>query len=145
VRWCVCDEAAARRYRARLSGPLRDRIDMWISMPAASRRRRDVPVDGVEPSATVARRINVAWRRALDRQGAANGELPMAAPGRVPGFAPDTAGHLEQRASRFSLSPRRLHRVARLARTIADLEGSDAVLQMHVDEALLYRPEAAQL
>jgi len=98
-------------------------------------------LDGAEPSSAVAERVHLAWRRQVERQGVANSEL-QGKPGDA-GLSPGLAGLLQQRGRRFGLSPRRLHRVARTARTIADLAGSGEVTQEHLDEALAYRPERA--
>ena len=137
-RACTCEDAAARRYLARLSGPLRDRIDLWVTMaaPAALNPAR---TDGIEPSAAVAARIGKAWRRQLRRQGTANGDLPAGALDLDRGFGPEAEGILAQRGRRFRMSPRRIHRAARIARTIADLSGADEVGREHIDEALTYR------
>jgi len=59
------------------------------------------------------------------------------------GFSPELLLGIEKRGRRFGLSPRRLQRCARIARTIADLAGSDEITDEHAAEALLYRPEAA--
>jgi magnesium chelatase family protein len=140
-RSCTCEQGSARRYASRLSGPLRDRIDLWVTMDAPHPRAE---TDGVEPSSVVALRVAAAWRRQRDRQGIANGELPPRDMVDRNGFSRELLGLLAQRGRRFGLSPRRLHRAGRVARTIADLAGSSEVSREHLDEALRYRSEAAR-
>lgn len=91
----------------------------------------------------VGRRVLRAWHSQLARQGAANAELP---PGRLDaahGFGGELLRLLEQRGRQLGLSLRRLHRAARVARTIADLDDSPSVRPRHVDEALFHRPMEA--
>jgi magnesium chelatase family protein len=135
---CSCASAMARRYAARLSGPLRDRLDLYVTMdePASSGAG-----DGRPPSRDVARRIAAALRLQLRRQGAANGELVGAGFDRIPALAAGLPSALASRGQRFRLSPRRARRAALVARTIADLEGSELVEEVHLDEALRYRAE----
>ena len=136
-RTCSCEEGQRRRYLGRLSGPVRDRIDLHVLMDAVIHGTSRVPG---EPSADVADRVSDAWQSQRERQGRANGELAQDGIGPDTGFRETVMGELERRARRFRLSPRRLHRTARVARTIADIEGATWVEPQHVDEALLYRP-----
>jgi magnesium chelatase family protein len=140
---CRCDEGARRRYQARLSGPLRDRLDAAVMMGASSDvgAPSDSGASRTESSAVVRARVRAAWDRQLERQGVANGELQPLAFDSAHGFEPGFRALLEQRGRSLRLSPRRLHRAARVARTIADLDGCASVDQAHLDEALHHRPQ----
>lgn len=135
---CSCDDAAVRRYAARLSGPLRDRLDLWIR----AEEPRHVAGDGAEPSAPVATRVARAWQVQQQRQGILNGELPQAGLEEQLALRRTLRTLLVRRAEQFRLSPRRVHRALRVARTIADLDGDVDIAGHHLDEALRYRPEA---
>ncbi len=136
-RACGCDPASVQRYDRRLSGPLRDRIDLWVTMEEP---RRLVAQAAAENSAVVASRIGAAWDRQRGRQGAPNGTLGPDALDLDHGFGPESVQSLSRLGRVLRLSPRRAHRAAWVARTIADLTGSPAVLPVHVEEALRYRP-----
>jgi len=136
-RSCACPPGVPERYLRRVSGPLRDRIDLWV---AVDRVPPAVLVAAVEPesSAPVAARI----ARARDRQrrrGEANGRLRGRALGSICGLRPDTRRRVIALAERERLSARGTDRLLRVARTIADLEGVDLVARHHLDEAARFR------
>lgn len=137
---CRCDEAVRRRYEARLSGPLRDRIDLWVVMDEPDARLQGLGAG--EPSSVVAARIAEAWQLQRARQRFANAELPVSAFSPDGGYAASALTRLELQSRDFGLSARRTHGAARVARTIADLEGATLVEDRHVHEALRYRAEA---
>jgi magnesium chelatase family protein len=135
---CTCEDGVRRRYQARLSGPMRDRLDLHVQLEPNG--FASPPVAPPEPSAAVADRVRRAWCVQRERQGVPNAEL---APAMLDGAhgVPDAVHRvLETRARQMGLSLRRVHRAARLARTIADLDASPMVEPRHVDEALWYRP-----
>jgi len=135
---CRCTPDQVARYRCRLSGPLLDRIDIQIEVPALREDELVQPGRG-ESSALVRERVERARGRQLERQGKDNARL---GPREVERFcaAKDEAGALlKQAIARLHLSARAYHRVLKLARTIADLAGEAAVGVVHVAEAIQYR------
>jgi magnesium chelatase family protein len=138
VRTCTCSLAAIAAYRGRLSGPLLDRIDMHVEVPALGYQELAAREPG-EASATVRERVERARGFALGRGPRPNGRLGKRELDEH--AAVDAAGHrlLERAVERLGLSARALDRVRRVARTIADLEGASTVAGPHVAEALQYR------
>ena len=136
---CVCEDGARRRYQARLSGPMRDRLDLLVPLePVSTSGASRAPT---ESSAAVAARVRRAWCLQRERQAAPNVELPPAAFDAEHGFAERIHRLMETRARQMGLSLRRVHRAARVARTIADLDGCSEVEPRHLDEALGHRPK----
>lgn len=140
---CTCDPASVRRYRSRVSGPLLDRIDLQVQIDPVSAERILDPEE-CEGSAAVRERVLEARMRPVQDRGGRGGVGPNAAiPARMlPGAVsptPRAIDFLRAAAERFRVSPRGLHRVLRVARTISDLEGRDRVVEEHVAEALQFR------
>ncbi len=135
---CRCTPDQVARYRGKLSGPLLDRIDISLEVPALSPDELLGRPEG-EGSAAVRRRVEAAWARQMARQGKPNARLTA---GEVERHCPaaDAARSLLAKATeRLGLSARAYHRILRVARSIADLAGSEAVAAAHVAEAIQYR------
>ena len=128
------------RYRARISGPLMDRIDLVVQVPRLDPQERLAPG---EPSAAVRERVRRARERQLARGSQPNARLPPAALDRHAALAAPAQALLEQATARLRLSERARQRAQRVARTIADLAGSHSVDTSHLAEALGYRTTGA--
>ena len=137
---CRCSPEQIKRYRARISGPLLDRIDLHVEAPRVAREalRPDTPPDG-ETSAVVAGRVAAARERQLARSKKPNARLTTREINKH--CKPDSAGQvlLERAMEQLGLSARAYHRILKVARTIADLAGSESVASAHVAEAVGYR------
>ncbi|HZX33023.1 MAG TPA: YifB family Mg chelatase-like AAA ATPase [Rhodocyclaceae bacterium] len=135
---CRCSPEQVARYRGKISGPLLDRIDLQIEVPALPAETLQAKAEG-EPSANVRQRVEAAIQRQQDRQGKPNARLTVA---EVESHCqPDTKGAdlLKQAMARLDLSARAYHRILKVARTIADLSGSPAIAAPHIAEAIQYR------
>ena len=135
---CRCTPDQVARYRSKLSGPLLDRIDLQIEVPSLPAEALLKMADG-ETSAVVRARVTRARERQQTRQGKPNARLTTKEIDRY--CQPDSAGAalLKQALSRLNLSARAYHRVLRVARSIADLAGSETIASQHIAEAVQYR------
>lgn len=138
LRACRCTPDIVARYQGRLSGPLLDRIDLQVEVPAVAPETLGAIPDG-ETSQAVAARVRAARERALSRQGCANAGLAGDALDAQARLEPAAVHFLQTAAARLGWSARGFHRVLRVARTIADLAGANAIETPHVGEAIQYR------
>lgn len=135
---CRCTPDAIARYRGRLSGPLADRIDLKIEVPALP--MGDFASTALpETSAQVRARIEAARLRQRTRQRCTNALLDVRETEQHCAPGADGAALLRHAIERLSLSARAYHRILRVARSIADLDSSDRVSDAHVAEAIQYR------
>ena len=133
-------------YQARISGPLFDRIDLHVEVPAVNPADLSLPPPA-EGTAEVAARVAAARALQAERYAKADAERPVRTNAEADGelleqvAAPDADGRtlLTDAATRMRLSARGYHRVLRVARTLADLDGSIGVRRIHIAEALSFR------
>ncbi|MEO7404208.1 MAG: ATP-binding protein, partial [Burkholderiales bacterium] len=141
-RLCQCTPDQILRYRSKLSGPLLDRIDLHVDVPALSDDEL-MGAPAAPSSAEVRARVEGAYARALARQGKTNAAL---GPRELDAHAPldDAASALLRKAiGKLALSARGHQRVLKVARTIADLAQSDRLCAAHIGEAVRYRGNAS--
>ena len=136
---CRCTSEQVARYRARISGPLLDRIDLHIEVPPLPRGVLADAAQQAESSATVRARVERCRERQLRRSGKANAQLGNSEVKRDCRLSNSDALLLEQATERLGLSARAHHRIMKVARTIADLAGREQIDQSHLSEAISYR------
>ena len=146
---CTCSEATVTKYQRRISGPLLDRIDIHVEVPEVDYQKLTDTRLG-EPSEAIRARVEAA--RAIQRQrlaglkGAGNLDIVCNAdmgPAEVRKFCKlddATSSLMKNAMNQLQLSARGYHRMLKLARTIADLAGSEQIGPAHLAEALQYRP-----
>lgn len=135
---CVCDDAARAKYVRRFSGPLLDRFDLRVSVGLPQVDDLVGNVRG-EATAVVAQRVRAARDLAIARSGGVNATIAVDDLDRVAPLAPPARAMVRRELELGRLSGRGLHRVRRVARTIADLDGATVVDEAHVATALQLR------
>jgi magnesium chelatase family protein len=140
VKPCTCSVGTVTKYQKRISGPLLDRIDIHIEVPRVEYEKLSDNRLG-EPSAAIQARVEAARQRQRERfsagkQPPANGSAPQ--PG-MDASPVQSNADMRPAMSQLQLSARAYHRILKLARTIADLAGSEAIGPSHLAKALQYR------
>lgn len=143
---CVCTPITLKRYKDKISGPIIDRIDIWLEVPRISHKTLSAK-SGIEDTDTVRDRVIKArkiqeerfkkHKRAIDT----NSDMNARDIGNLIKLDEQVTKTLNASAERLGLSGRAYHRVIKLARTIADLDGAEEINESHVLEAIQYRPK----
>ena len=138
ARPCRCTPDQVARYRGKISGPLLDRIDLQITVPSVATESLRAAPDG-ETSSVVRDRVMAASHRQHGRQNKSNAELSATEVDTHCELDAHGETLLQQATARLGLSARAQHRIVRVARTVADLAGSERISVSHVAESIGYR------
>ena len=143
-RECTCSPAQIQRYLSRVSGPILDRIDIHVDVPAVQYRELSSPAGNQESTASIRKRVNIARARQKERYSGmdgmyANAQLSPRDISRYCALDNDGESILKRAIDSFGFSARAYHRILKVARTIADLEGMTCIAARHISEAVQYR------
>ncbi len=137
---CSCSQTQIERYRAKVSGPLLDRIDMHVEVSRIAYKELRKKSSGTESSSAVKKRVELARNIQLDRnQRKTNADLSNQEMDMYLNIPEENLVMLESIVEKLKLSARAYHRILKVARTIADLEKSSSIEKKHVLEAITYR------
>jgi len=143
---CICKQGDLDRYKRKLSGPIMDRIDIWVTVQNVDYEKLSSVIQEGEKTNTIkervknAREIQTKRFKNAPRKINTNSEMNVKELNIYAPLDNETKKLLNQSAERLQLSARAYHRTIKLARTIADLEGAPNIFQSHILEALQYRP-----
>lgn len=146
---CVCSPVQLLKYERKISGPILDRIDMWISVPRIDHERllsekNTNENNKIKKSVATARKIQNKRYSKLSKQ-KTNGDLSVRELLQFIEVSDEVKQILDDAAKTLNLSPRGYHKVLKLARTIADLDGTEEIKKENILEALSYRPPKSTL
>jgi len=145
---CICSPIHIQRYKRKLSGPIADRIDLWVEVSTVDHEKLTEKGTG-EATKTIKERVekarNVQNKRYADEGISLNNELSAKQLVLMTHMTPSAKEMLQLAAKKHDISARAYHRIIKTAQTIADLAGSDVITQDHILEALQYRPRAYQV
>ena len=139
---CVCTPGGLERYRRKISGPIADRVDLWMVMgpvELSDLGRRSKAGSETTLARAKVLKARAAQTRRFKKPGKTNSDLSPRELDELVPLAPSVRTTLERAGERLALSPRAFHRVIKVARTIADLDGSPDITEPHILEALQYR------
>ena len=139
TRPCRCSPDMVLRYQSRLSGPFLNRIDMQVEVPAVAIESLSGTVAASEPSVQVAARVRKAFERQLARQGCVNAQLSVKQVDQYCVLDEAAQKVLARAMTQLNWSARVYHRVLRVARTVADMDGAEQLTAAHVAQAIQYR------
>lgn len=142
---CICNPSAINRYQRKISGPIIDRIDLWLGVYSIDHKKLEDEPIGLEKSKDIRRRVekarDIQRKRFSGSSILTNAEMSVRDIKKYCALDNESKSILQQAAARLDLSPRAYHRVIKLARTISDLEGASNIKKEHLLEALQYRPK----
>ena len=143
---CICKQGDLDRYKRKLSGPIMDRIDIWVTVGNVDYEKLSNDIQEGEKTNTIKQRVRNAREiqnkrfKTSQRKINTNSEMNVKELNIYAPLDEETKKLLNQSAERLQLSARAYHRTIKLARTIADLEGALNISSSHILEALQYRP-----
>ncbi len=145
-RACICKPSDLDRYKRKLSGPIMDRIDLWVSVGNVDYKKLSEEGTGeksewIKKRVTNAREVQRKRFEKFGRKIKTNSEMNVKDLSGMVKLKEDVRNLLDDSAERLALSARAYHRVIKIARTIADLENSEEINSNHILEAIQYRPK----